>query len=99
MHIISKRRLREFWGENPESKNPLLNWYQIVNRVDWQDFSDIRETYRSTDVYKDCVIFNVGGNKYRLITKIRYQINRVYIRFVMTHKKYDKDKWKEDCEC
>lgn len=99
MRIISKRRLQEFWERNPESEKALLSWYGIVKKVDWKNFSEVRETFRYADVYRDCVIFDIGGNKFRLITKIRYQKKRIYIRFVLTHTEYDKDSWKEDCEC
>ena len=99
MHIISKRKLREFWKIYPNANEPLLNWYETVKKTDWENFSDVRETFRHADVYRDCVIFDVGGNKFRIITKIRYQKKRVYIRFVLRHSDYDKVFWKEDCEC
>lgn len=99
MRIISKRRLREFWLKNPNAEQPLLNWYEAAKKVDWNNFSEVRESFRSADVYRDCVIFDIGGNKFRLITRIRYQKKRVYIRFVLTHSDYDKNLWKEDCEC
>lgn len=99
MRIISKRRLREFWRENPSAEKPLLSWFEIVKKADWNSFSDVREDFRSADIYRDCVIFDIGGNKFRLIAKIRYQKKRVYIRFVLTHFEYDKNLWKEDCEC
>ncbi len=99
MRIISKRRLREFWREFPSAEQPLLSWYQTVKTVDWKKFSDLRKSFRHADIYRDCVIFDIGGNKFRLITKIRYKKKRVYIRFVLTHSDYDKDLWKDDCEC
>ncbi len=99
MRIISKRRLQKFWRKIPSAEKPLLSWYETVKKVDWENFSDVRETFRHADVYRDCVIFDIGGNKFRLITKIRYQKKRVYIRFVLTHSDYDKNLWKEDCEC
>ena len=99
MRIISKRRLREFWQEYPIAEKPLLSWYETVKKAGWESFSDVREDFRHADIYRDCVIFDIGGNKFRLITKIRYQKKRVYIRFVLRHSDYDKDLWKEDCEC
>jgi mRNA interferase HigB len=99
MRIISKKALVEFWEVHPEAKAPLLNWYNVVRRLSWEDFTGVRTTFRHADTYRDCVVFNIGGNKYRLIVKIRYRTNRVFIRFVMTHSEYDKDSWKEDCEC
>jgi mRNA interferase HigB len=99
MRIISKRKLREFWEKNSISKQPLEDWYKAVKKVDWNGFVDVRAMYNSSDIYKACVIFNIGGNKFRLITKINYQKKKVFIRFVGSHKDYDKDDWKKDCEC
>ena len=99
MHIISKRKLKEFWEIHPNAETPLLGWFESVKKADWENFSEVRETFRHVDLYRDCVIFDVGGNKFRLITKIRFQKKRVYIRFVLTHLDYDKDLWKEDCDC
>lgn len=99
MRIISKKRLREFWLKNPDSKKPLLNWYDITKKQDWNNFAEVRETFRSADIYADCVIFDIGGNNFRLITKIRYRLKKVFIRVVLKHSDYDKDIWKDDCEC
>jgi mRNA interferase HigB len=99
MKIISKRALVEFGGEHSKAKAPLLNWYTVVKGSAWENFSDVLKTFRHADLYRDCVIFDVGGNKYRLIVKVRYRTRRVYIRFVLTHSDYDKNSWKEDCEC
>ena len=97
MRIISKRRLREFWNKYSEAEKPLLAWYQTVKKAEWNNFTEVRETYRHADIYQDCVIFNVGGNKFRLIAKIRYRKKRVYVRFILLHSDYDKNLWKEDC--
>lgn len=99
MRIISRRRLREFWRENPSAEKPLLSWFEIVKKADWNSFSDVREDFRHADIYRDCVIFDIGGNKFRLIAKVRYRKKRVYVRFVLTHFDYNKNFWKEDCEC
>ena len=99
MRIITKRPLQEFWLKNPQAKQPLLSWYETVKKADWKNFSDVRESFRHADIYQDCVIFDIGGNKFRLITRIRYKKKRVYIRFVLTHSDYDKDLWKNDCKC
>ena len=97
MRIISKRRLREFWLEYSDAEKPLLAWYQTVKSADWSSFSGVRDVYRHADIYQDCVIFNIGGNKFRLITKIRYPKKRIYIRFILSHSDYDKNLWKTDC--
>ncbi len=97
MRVISKRALREFWKNEPIAKKPLEDWYRSVVKTDWETFADVRKTFRRADVFRDCVIFDIGGNKYRLIAKIRYQRKKVFVRFVMSHFDYDKDNWKSDC--
>ncbi len=97
MRVISKRALREFWKNEPIAKQPLEDWYRSVKKADWETFADVRETFRRADVFGDCEIFDIGGNKYRLIAKVRYQRKKVFVRFVMSHFDYDKDSWKSDC--
>ncbi len=97
MRIISKRRLREFWEKHPEAKDPLLDWYNITRRASWRSLADVRESFRHADPVGDCTVFNIKGNDYRLITVIRYRIQGVYISHVLTHKAYDKGKWKDNC--
>ncbi|MCI0490220.1 MAG: type II toxin-antitoxin system HigB family toxin [Blastocatellia bacterium] len=97
MRILSKKALREFWEKHPDAEKPLRYWYDVTKKADWNNFSDVRRDFRSADVVGDCVVFDIGGNKYRLITKIDYKYKTVYIRFVLTHKDYDKGGWKNDC--
>ncbi len=97
MRVISKRRLREFWEIFPESKTPLENWYRTAKKADWENIVAVRKSYSHADIYKDCVIFNIGGNKFRLIVKFRFPKNKVFVRFALTHIEYDKDYWKSDC--
>lgn len=102
MRIISKSRLRRFW-ESPgraDSESPLLSWYKVVgNRgLSWRNFAELKATYASASIFEDCVVFNIGGNKYRLITRIRYPAC-VYVVQVLTHEDYDKGLWKDECRC
>ena len=99
MHIISKPRLREFWLQNSDAEIPLLNWYKQSKKAQWKNLTETREMFSHADAVGECTVFNIGGNKYRLITKINYKAKIIYIRFVLTHFEYDKDKWKEDCRC
>lgn len=99
MNIIAKSTINKFLETNPRAKQLLLDWYKTARKSDWQNFVDVRNTFRHADVYQDCVIFDVGGNKYRLIAKIRYRIQRIYIRRILTHAEYDRGLWKEDCRC
>lgn len=97
MRIISKPILREFWSENPNAEIPLLDWYKQSKKSEWKNINEAREIFPHADLVGKCTIFNIGGNKFRLITKINYKTKIIYIRFILTHNEYNKDKWKEDC--
>ena len=99
MHIITKKALREFWEKHPDSKTSLLSWYQTAKKADWANLVDVRKDFPHADIAGVCTIFNIGGNKYRLITKIFYPNKKVLIRFVMTHAEYNEKTYRNDCEC
>ena len=90
MHIISRKALRDFWALHPEAESPLTNWYQIVSKTDFETFQDIRNTFRSADWVEGKVIFNIGGNNYRLIAKIHFDTKKVFVREILTHADYSK---------
>jgi mRNA interferase HigB len=96
MHIISMRRLQEFWRQHPDAENPLRAWYTYAKRARWQNFVDVRRDLPATDQVRRLTVFNIGGNKYRLVVRMEYERQRIYIRAVMTHAEYDKDRWKDD---
>jgi len=90
MHVISKRILREFWEKYPDSEQPLKAWHAEASRAKWESPADIKEKYGSATILKKGrVVFNIGGNKYRLIVRINYESQTVFIRFIGTHKEYD----------
>jgi mRNA interferase HigB len=92
MRIISRKALREFW-EKPEyadSEQPLKAWYRQASKADWANPSDVKSMYRTASlVGNNRVIFNIAGNKYRLVVKVNYAYRVMYIRFVGTHRQYD----------
>jgi mRNA interferase HigB len=91
MHVISRRPLREFAGKHPPAKTPLDAWFAEVSRAEWGSFADVKAVYRSADVVAgNRVIFNIGGNKYRLVVKVAYKCRKVFVRFVGTHAEYDR---------
>lgn len=93
MRIISHRKLRDFYGSKgrEDSKIALERWYQIAEEAEWKNFSDIRVDFPNADyVGNQHYVFNIKGNNYRLIVVIKFTINRIFIRFVGTHKEYDK---------
>ena len=96
MHILSLRRLREFWAEHPDAEASLRSWYRVVKQARWQRFTDVRAHYRSADQVGKFTIFNITGNAYRLITVIHFNTGRVYVRRVLTHAAYTRGTWRDD---
>ena len=96
MHIISQSTLRKFWTTHPQSKVGLRYWYKLVNEHKWQSFDDIRKIFPCADLVGNFIVFNISGNNYRLITYIDFPKGKVFIREVLTHAEYDKNKWKKD---
>lgn len=91
MRIISRKALREFWEIHPDAQQPLQAWYADVKRADWKSPTNIKNIYRNASIVaNNRVVFNIKGNKYRLVVAIRYEYRLVYIRFVGTHQEYDK---------
>ena len=95
MRIITKRRINEFIRKHPDSKNALYIWYKIISKSSYKNFNELRSTFPKADQVKNLTVFNIGGNKYRLIAAIHYNRSILYIRHILTHSEYDKDKWKE----
>ncbi len=91
MHVIKKKTLVEFWVGHAESKIPLNAWFREAKGAVWKTPQDIKQRYRSADILSgNRVVFNIGGNKYRLVVKIAYVPGLVYVRFIGTHAEYDK---------
>ena len=89
--IIAKRTIREFWGKHPDSKDYLETWHETVKGANWQSPNEIKEFYATISILKNSrVVFNIKGNQYRLVAKINYQRQWLFIRFIGTHKEYDK---------
>ena len=97
MHVISEKKLREFWQKWPDAEEPLRAWARVASHASWETFADVRQVYASADQVGKCTVFNVGGNKYRLVAIIHFNRAKVFVRHVMTHDEYDKNKWKGDC--
>ncbi len=92
MRIIARATIRDFW-ENPkytDSEQPLKAWHDEVKHMQWSSPQDIKAKYRSASfVANNRVIFNIHGNKYRLVVAVRYDLGIVFIRFIGTHRQYD----------
>lgn len=91
MHVISKKTLARFWRKHTDAEAPLEAWFREAKAVRWKTPMDIKARFGSVDFLPgNRVVFNIGGNKYRLIVKIAYIPGTVYVRFVGTHAEYDK---------
>src|SRR5437762_11350302 len=99
MRIIKRKRLREFAEKHPDAAEPLEKWYQLIRHAHWDSIQDARRIYPHADAVevesgKIVTVFNVGGNKYRLIVAIHYNTRCVFILDLFTHADYDKGFWK-----
>jgi mRNA interferase HigB len=95
MHIITRKRLNEFADKYPEVRNALAQWYNLMKQNNFNSFAELRSVFSSADQVGKLTVFNIGGNKARLIAAIHYNRKKVYIRAILTHKEYDEEKWKE----
>lgn len=91
MRIIAIKILKDFWKRHPDAEQPLRAWYAEAKNADWKKPTDITKLYRTASILvKNRVVFNTKGNAYRLVAAINYNYRIVYIRFIGTHKEYDK---------
>lgn len=88
--IVAKRTIREFFAKHRDSKEYLETWYETVKSANWRKPADIKEFYATVSILKNSrVVFNIKGNDYRLVAKINYQKQWLFIRFIGTHEEYD----------
>ena len=91
MRIISRKTLREFWERYPDARQALQTWYADIARADWKTPGDIKAVYRNASFLADNrIVFNIKGNRYRVVVRVVYQFGIVYIRFVGTHEEYNR---------
>jgi len=94
MKIISNSALRAFAAEHPQADAPLKGWRRVIEKNRFANWSELKASFNSVDRVGDPVVFDIGGNKYRLIAYIRFEKQIVYIKAVLTHQEYDKGVWK-----
>ena len=95
MHVITRKRLNEFAKLYPDTRNALAQWYKLIKQTEFSSFVELRELFPSADQVGKLTVFNIGGNKIRLIAAIHYNRKKVYIRAVLTHAEYDQERWKK----
>ena len=99
MRIIKHSRLREYGDTHARARKSLENWCEVARKASWQNLAGVRKTFGSADEtrvksHKAVVIFNIGGNNYRLICAIHYDRQKVFVLRFLTHAEYDKNDWK-----
>jgi len=95
VNVISFKRIRDFSSDHRDALAALTAWYKTAKKANWQNLAELKQTYPMADLVGRHVIFNIKGNKYRLITRIVYRSQTIFIAAVMMHEEYDLGKWKE----
>jgi len=94
MHVISHLKIMQAQEAYPECRSALEQWYRLTKRAAWRNFAEVKACFPTTDKVGDKYVFDVGGNKLRLIAAIHFNTARVFVRAVLTHKQYDTGDWK-----
>ena len=95
MHIITRKKILDFAKRYPECSTALDAWYRIVKHTKFGNIAELRGVFPNADQVGGFTVFNIGGNKVRLISAVHYNTQQLYIRHVLTHNEYDKNKWRE----
>ena len=91
MNVVARRTLQAFWTKHPQAEASLAAWFAVARAADWRSPQDIRDVFNSVDfVADDRVIFNIGGNNYRLVARVSYTYKQLLVKFVGTHAEYDR---------
>ena len=95
MNVISYKRIRDFSSRHRDAEGSLRAWYKTVKKSNWQNLAELKKVYPLADLVGRYTVFNIRGNKYRLIARIVYRSQTVFIINVLTHEEYDLERWKE----
>ena len=95
MNVISKRNLFARTAKHPDATVAIQDWFDAASAAEWRNLEDVRQTYPATDMVGMLAIFNIKGNRYRLIVRMAFQYQRVYIKESLTHAEYTKGAWKK----
>ncbi|HAA30299.1 MAG TPA: type II toxin-antitoxin system HigB family toxin [Cyanobacteria bacterium UBA8553] len=96
MHVISRKKLREFCQKHADSCDALDNWHKAASIATWKNLAEVQAVYPQAAAVGNFTVFNIKGNKYRLIVDLVYSDRTIYIKYILTHAEYDKDDWKND---
>jgi len=96
MHVISFKILRDYAKNHADCEEALSNWYKVASKAIWINLVEIQQVFPKAESVGNLTVFNIKGNKYRLIVSIDYQGQLIYIKYILTHAEYDKEEWKND---
>jgi len=96
MHIISRKALTDFSQKHSIARIPLDDWFRTAKSAKWRHLEEVKQIYADAEAVGNFTIFNIGTNKYRLVVGLDYEAQIIYIKYVLTHAEYDKEKWKND---
>jgi len=99
MHVISKKPLREFANKHADARTPLGAWLKLAEHGTFRNLAELKQTFRSVDMVpvkgNEFYVFNIGGNKYRLVAAVHFNTQMLFIRHVLTHAEYSTERWKK----
>ncbi len=95
VHVISYKAIREFKAARPDAGPALDNWYRVASLCKWTSYAEVKQVLGSADWVKPYVVFNISGNKYRLIAEINFRSQTLFIRHILAHQEYAEGKWKK----
>ena len=96
MHVISEKQLKDFWSLQAKAEEPLRSWIKLIESHRFNSFAELRRSFPHADQVGKLTVFNIGGNKFRLVAHIHFNTGKVFVRFVGTHTDYDRGDWKTD---
>ena len=99
VRVISRKKIREASERHPEWEASLSVWYRLAKKAKWKHFPDVRQTWSNSDKVGTCIVFDISGNRCRLIAYINCGTQKVYILHILSHVEYGRDRWKNDCDC
>jgi mRNA interferase HigB len=95
--VISKRGLLKLTAKRPDAETEALDWYRAAATADWTCFADVRRTFPRADLIGEVLVFDLGHNRYILITTVFFGTRELYVKALLTHKEYDREAWKKWC--
>jgi mRNA interferase HigB len=96
VHVFSRAILREFCEKHADSCQALYGWYGVASKAKWQNLAEVQQLYLKAEAVGNFTVFNIKGNRYRLIVDLVYAKQQIFVKYIFTHAEYYKDRWKND---